>query len=156
MRFAKFITRSGGFSPDELEALVTYLKSIPLPPNPYRSPDGKLTPAQERGKLIFERTMTNDRRPILPEGRCITCHSPPFYTNGRSFDVGTKKWYDTSGTFDTPQLNNIYDSAPYLHDGSAVTLEEIWTVYGTEDLHGIVNDLTKEQLNDLIEYLKSL
>jgi YVTN family beta-propeller protein len=156
MRFAKFITRSGGFSPDQLEALVTYLKTIPLPPNPYRSPDGMLTPAQERGKLIFERVVTNDGRSIPPEGRCITCHPPPFYTNGRSFDVGTKKWYDTSGTFDTPQLNNIYDTAPYLHDGSAATLEEIWTVYGTEDRHGIVNDLTKEQLNDLIEYLKSL
>jgi YVTN family beta-propeller protein len=156
MRFARFITRSGGFSPEELEALVAYLKTIPLSPNPHRSPDGRLTPAQARGRRIFERTATNDGRPIPPEGRCVTCHPPPFYTNGRSFDVGTRKGYDTSGAFDTPQLNHIHDTAPYLHDGSAATLEEIWTVYGTEDRHGVVNDLTKEQLNDLIEYLKSL
>jgi cytochrome c peroxidase len=53
-------------------------------------------------------------------------------------------------------LNNVYASAPYLHDGRAVTLEEIWTVYGTDDKHGFVNDMTKIQLNDLVEYLKSL
>jgi cytochrome c1 len=43
-----------------------------------------------------------------------------------------------------------------LHDGRATTLEEIWTIYGKEELHGALNDLTKIDLNDLIEYLKSL
>jgi cytochrome c peroxidase len=47
-------------------------------------------------------------------------------------------------------------SAPYLHDGSARSLEEIWTLYNPKDLHGVTNDLTKDQLNDLIEYLKTL
>lgn len=156
MRFAKFITRSSGFSPDDLEALVTYLKSIPLFPNRYRTRDGSLTPGQERGKLIFDRAITNDRRPIPLESRCVTCHPPPLYTSGKSFDVGTRKWYDTSGNFDTPQLSNVYDTAPFLHDGSAATLEEIWTVYGTEERHGFVNDLSKQQFNDLVEYLKTL
>jgi cytochrome c peroxidase len=63
---------------------------------------------------------------------------------------------DDSMLFDTPHLNNIYASAPYLHDGRAASLEEIWTKYGTEDKHGRVNDLTKNQLNDLVDYLKSL
>ncbi len=58
--------------------------------------------------------------------------------------------------FDTPHLNNIYASAPYLHDGRAATLEEIWTIYGKTERHGVVNDLTKMDLNYLIEYLKSL
>ena len=47
-------------------------------------------------------------------------------------------------------------SPPYLHDGRAATLEEIWTIYGKTEKHGIVNDLTKTKLNDLVEYLKSL
>ena len=72
------------------------------------------------------------------------------------FDVGTLAASDDSIKFDTPHLNNIYASPPYLHDGRAKTLEEIWTIYGTKDNHGLVNDLSKEQLNDLIEYLKSL
>ena len=55
-----------------------------------------------------------------------------------------------------PHLNNIYDSAPYLHNGMANTLEEIWTVHNPYDTHGVTNDMTKDQLNDLIEYLKTL
>jgi hypothetical protein len=58
--------------------------------------------------------------------------------------------------FDTPQLINIYDSAPYLHDGSAQTLEEIWTLNSVNDEHGVVSDLSKTQLNDLVEYLRTL
>ena len=55
-----------------------------------------------------------------------------------------------------PHLNNIYESAPYLHDGRAETLEEIWTRFNPEEEHGVTNDMTKDQLNDLIEYLKTL
>jgi len=71
-------------------------------------------------------------------------------------DVGTLAASDDSMKFDTPHLNNIYASAPYLHDGRAATLEEIWTKYGKEDKHGVVNDMSKNQLNDLVDYLKSL
>jgi cytochrome c peroxidase len=55
-----------------------------------------------------------------------------------------------------PQLNNVYESAPYLHDGKAATLEEIWTKYNDHDEHGVANDMRKDQLNDLVEYLKSI
>jgi len=65
-------------------------------------------------------------------------------------------WLDRQGKFDTPHLNNIYDSPPYLHNGIAHTLEEIWTLYNPDDRHGVTNDLTKDQLNDLIEFLKTL
>jgi cytochrome c peroxidase len=57
---------------------------------------------------------------------------------------------------DVPQLNNVYLTAPYLHDGSARSLEEIWTVFNSKDTHGRTNDLTKDELNDLIEYLRTL
>jgi cytochrome c peroxidase len=71
-------------------------------------------------------------------------------------DVGTASHLDTHSEFDVPHLNNIYDSAPYLHDGRAHSLEEIWTLYNPGDTHGRTNDLTKAELNDLIEYLKTL
>ena len=82
--------------------------------------------------------------------RCSYCHSGPKGTSQKSFDVGTKKATDNSGLLDTPQLTNIALTAPYLHDGSARTLEEIWTVFNPEDKHGRTNDLTKDELNDLI------
>ncbi len=36
------------------------------------------------------------------------------------------------------------------------TLEEIWTRFNPRDLHGFTNDMTKDQLNDLVEFLKTL
>jgi cytochrome c peroxidase len=71
-------------------------------------------------------------------------------------DVGTGKTSDRSPLIDTPQLTNVGLTAPYLHDGSAQTLEEIWTVFNPKDTHGVTNDLQKDELNDLIEYLKIL
>ena len=80
----------------------------------------------------------------------------PVYTNHATFDVGTKSPTDTSADFDTAHLTNIFESGPYLHDGRAATLEETWTRHNSEDKHGLSSDWTKQQLNDLIEYLKSL
>jgi hypothetical protein len=155
-RLAVFFTRVEPFTPDELTALEAYISTIPRPPNRHRPLGADLTPAQRNGKRLFERTLTNDGRPIPAEGRCITCHFPPYYSDRSIRDVGTRMRFDRETEFDVPHLNNIYDSAPYLHNGIAHTLEEIWTVYNPEDLHGITNDMTKDQLNDLIEYLKTL
>jgi cytochrome c peroxidase len=57
---------------------------------------------------------------------------------------------------DIPHLNNIYSGAPYMHNGSAATLEEIWTRYNLLEQHGMANDMTRQQFNDLIAYLKAL
>lgn len=155
-RLSVFFTRTQPFSVEELAAIDYYITAIPRPPNRYHTPGEQYTPAQRRGKAVFERTMTADGRPIPPEGRCIFCHMPPYYTSRKIFDVGTKQALDRAGRFDTPHLNNIYDSAPYLHNGMAESLEQIWTVYNPYDKHGFTNDLTKDQLNDLIEFIKTL
>ena len=155
-RLSVFFTRVAPFTPEELAAVDNYICTIPRPPNRYRPLGAPLTPAQRRGKRIFERTMTNDGQIIPEENRCVTCHFPPLYTDRRKHDVGTREKLDRTGTFDTPHLNNIYDSAPYLHNGMAATLEEIWTIYNPYDTHGVTNDMTKDELNDLIEYLKTL
>ena len=154
-RFAKWLTRTAPYSDHDLRALVAYILSLRHSPNRYRN-DRSPTPEQVRGTAIFERTVTNDRTPIPPEGRCVTCHPGPLFTNGRMADVGTGSDRDSQGTFDTPALDNLYESGPYLHDGRAATLEEIWTRFNPDDRHGVANDLTKVQLNDLVEYLKTL
>lgn len=156
IRFAKFLTRVEPFPPDDLNALVAFLRSLHNPPNRYRSADGALTPAQARGKAFFERTTMQSGKPIAEKDRCTTCHPPPLFSNLRKFNVGSASPNDDEQDYDTPQLANIYQSAPYLHDGKAATLEEIWTRFNAGDTHGITVDLSKADLNDLIEYLKTL
>jgi len=156
-RIAKFLFRSEGFNTHELEDLVTYLNQIPLPPNRHLSPDGQLSESQERGKAIFYRTQKNDGSPIPVYNQCATCHpAASHYTSRTSFDVGSANRYDTISAFDTPQLDRVYEDGPYLHNGEALTLEEIWTVFNNKDTHGVSSDMSKEQLNDLIEFLKTL
>lgn len=156
IRLSTFFTRLHPFSPEDLSAVDTYVCTIPRPPNRYRPHGMELTDAQRRGKAVFERTRTNDGREIPRSNRCVTCHPAPLFTDRGIHDVGTKMAGDTTGKFDVPHLNNIYDSAPYLHNGIAETLEEIWTRFNPYDQHGVTNDMTKDQLNDLIEYLKTL
>jgi cytochrome c peroxidase len=157
MRFSTVLTRTEPFSYPDLDALVAYmLTGIHNPPNLQYNPDGELTDSQLRGKAIFDRSIDNFGHEIPSNNRCITCHPPPYYTNIKLAYVKTLAASDDSILFDTPHLNNIYSTAPYLHDGRAQTLEEIWTKYGKEDKHGVVNDMSKNQLNDLVDYLKSL
>jgi YVTN family beta-propeller protein len=155
-RTEKYFFRSQSFTPQELTDLVAFVYSLPFRPNRNRLPNDELTPAQERGKAIFERTANKSGQPIPESNQCAYCHSGPKYTNQRQLDVGTGKATDRSPVIDVPQLPNIVYSAPYLHDGSARSMEEIWTVFNPKDTHGVTNDLTKDQLNDLIEYLKTL
>jgi YVTN family beta-propeller protein len=155
-RTEKFFFRSQSFNQQQLTDLVTFVFSLPYRPNRSRPANGELTPAQERGKAIFERTKYKSGKPIPDSNQCATCHSGPKYTNQKQVDVGTGKLTDRSPMVDVPQLPNVAYSAPYLHDGSARSLEEIWTVFNPMDTHGVSNDLTKDELNDLIEYLKTL
>ena len=154
-RTEKYFWRSENYGDPQLADLVLYIRSLPARPNRWRAADGELTSAQERGKAIFERAVDKFKKPIPETNRCSYCHSGPKGTSQKLFDVGTIKPTDHPGLFKTPQLTNIALSAPYLHDGSARTLEEIWTIYNPNDKHGRTNDLTKDELNDLIEYLRT-
>ncbi|MGA2183846.1 MAG: beta-propeller fold lactonase family protein [Bryobacteraceae bacterium] len=155
-RTERFFFRSQSYNREELGDVVAFIKAIPLRPNRYRLPDGEFTPAQERGKAIFERTTKRNGEAIPLNNQCAYCHSGPYHTNQQTADVGSGKWNDRSPKIDTAHLTNVVYSAPYLHDGSARTMEEIWTVFNPNDTHGQTNDLNKDELNDLIEYLKTL
>jgi YVTN family beta-propeller protein len=154
-RTEKYFWRSENYDDLRLADLALYIRNLPVRPNRWRLPGGELTPAQERGKALFERTADKFGNPIPLENRCNYCHSGPKGTNQKLFDVGTKRTTDNPGLLKSAPLTNIALTAPYLHDGSARTLEEIWTIYNPEDKHGRTNDLTKDELNDLIEYLRT-
>jgi YVTN family beta-propeller protein len=154
-RTEKYFWRSENYDDLTLADLTIYIRSLNPRPNRWKLPGRELTPAQDRGKAIFERTVDKFGKPITDYNRCVYCHSGPKGTNQKLFDVGTKRPLDNPGLFKTAPLTNIALTAPFLHDGSARTLEEIWTVYNPDDKHGRTNDLTKDELNDLIEYLRT-
>jgi YVTN family beta-propeller protein len=154
-RTEKYFWRSENYDNLTLTDLVIYIRGLPPRPNRWRLANGEQTPAQERGQAIFERSVDKFKKPIPESNRCSYCHSGPKGTNQRIVDVGTRKPNDNTGLLKAPMLTNIALTAPYLHDGSARSLEEIWTIYNPDDKHGRTNDLTKDELNDLIEYLRS-
>jgi YVTN family beta-propeller protein len=154
-RTEMYFWRSETYDDLTLTDLVVYIRGLPPRPNRWRQPYAELSPAQERGKALFGRSIDKFGNPIPEANRCSYCHSGPKGTGQKSFDVGTRKTTDNTGLLDTPQLTNIALTAPYLHDGSARTMEEIWTVFNPDDKHGRTNDLTKDELNDLIEYLRT-
>ena len=85
------------------------------------------------------------------------CHPPPFFTNLKAYDVGTRGPLDGStDEFDTPALIELWRTAPYLHDGSVATLRDLLTLANHDDRHGNTSHLSTDQIHDLCEYLLSL
>ncbi|HSY37278.1 MAG TPA: beta-propeller fold lactonase family protein [Acidobacteriaceae bacterium] len=156
-RTAMYIFRSQGFSSSEVDDLVNYIFSLHLARNPHLAADGQMTAAQARGQVLFFRETTSSGVPISALQQCPTCHSPlTHFTSKIQIDLGTATKYDTITAFDVPQLEGAVMKPPYLHNGEALELEEIWTRFNPEDKHGLTSDMNKAQLNDLIEYLKTL
>ena len=156
-RFARVLMRTDPIPSAQLDELATFLEHLPPTRTiPWSRVGQPLTPAEERGRKLFYATQQTDGTPIPLALQCQTCHRPPLFTDRLLRSVGTQEARDPKGLFDTPHLIGIGSSAPYLHDGRAKTLEEIWTTYQTNDLHGISSYWSKEQLNDLVEYLKTL
>lgn len=132
------ITRLGGsgLSKRDLASLTAFVESMPAPRAP--SQDGK---AVSRGKALFESA----------ELGCASCHEGSAYTDRDRHAFGGTQ------AFDTPGLAGLAASAPYFHDGSAVTLEEVLRDRGR--VHGMADEakaLSPAQLRDLVAFLESL
>ncbi|MCH9685617.1 MAG: hypothetical protein K0V04_29570 [Deltaproteobacteria bacterium] len=149
-----------GLSPD-LDDLAAYVSSlVSIPRSPARQPDGGLTAQAQAGQALFE-------SPILG---CVDCHAGINATDSAFMapgvpilhDVGTLT--EASGQrlglpltgLDTPTLRGIWNTAPYLHDGSAPTLAAVFTTENPSNLHGTTSMLTNVQLDQLVAYLRSL
>lgn len=139
-----------GLSP-ELDALAAYVTSLSsIPRSPYRNPDGTLTEDALAGREIF-----------LQLG-CDSCHAGEDFTDsasGELHDVGTitpasgNRLGEELEGLDTPTLLGIWQTAPYLHDGSAPTLRDVLTTRNPDGKHGDTSSLTEEELDQLVAYL---
>jgi streptogramin lyase len=143
---------AAGVSP-ELDALAAYITSFDkVERSPFRNPDGSFTKDAREGRKIFA------------SAGCPVCHSGPDFTDSAQnilHDVGTllptsgKRLFGPLTGIDTPTLKGLWQSAPYLHDGRAATLQEIFTQY-TKDKMGITSNLSPTELDQLVRYLLEL
>ena len=139
----------------DLDALAVYSNSFDFRLSPHIEAPGKLSESAERGKkLFFSETVG-----------CAKCHGGPYYTDSslkkpfNLHDVGTGNDDPTEKIgpkYDTPTLLGIYRTAPYLHHGKAKTLLDVLTTCNKEDKHGKTSHLKKDELDDLVAFLKSL
>lgn len=133
-----------------------------------------LSPAAIRGLDIFKDPA---------KGNCVACHTIgktyALFTDGKFHNTGlgvdaegeltdlgryaeTKVETD-KGAFKTPSLRNVAESAPYMHDGSLKTLNDVVDFYvggGNSNPYLDKNmkplNLTARDRSDLVEFLKSL
>ncbi|MFZ2639720.1 MAG: c-type cytochrome, partial [Verrucomicrobiia bacterium] len=113
--------------------------------SPHRLANGELSPSAKRGREVF-----------VGKAGCGGCHPEPSFTDQQTHDVGTTRKMDQGKKVKTPTLIELWRTAPYLHTGSAVTLHEVLTKFNPNDQHGKTSHLSKQELDDLLEYLLSL
>jgi cytochrome c peroxidase len=126
-----------------------------------------LNEGQQRGMKVF----------FSNNARCDSCHDGAAFTTNQFANIGigmdkmnpdlgrfnvTKKDSD-KGAFKTPGLRDIARMAPYMHDGSLKTLEEVVEHY---DKGGVKNQwlhqdirplkLSKQEKTDLVAFLHAL
>ncbi len=151
----------------QLQALSDFVNyAIPFPQNPNLAADGTLTSSQQHGQTIFQQA-------------CASCHSGAYLTDSGAgnptldlkgtivlHDIGTcvtNGAFDdqpapddefglmhTACDFDTPTLRGIFATPPYLHDGSAMTLEDAVARIP------FAASLSSSDQADLVAYLKTL
>ena len=129
----------------------------------------QLTPSELNGYVIFN----------SETGDCFHCHGAPFFTDFMShnngldsvfLDLGLGYLTEDSldyGKFKTPTLRNIVYTAPYMHDGRYLTLEEVIEHYNIGGIPSYTIDplmkqvgvgllLTESEKEDLLMFLLTL
>lgn len=123
---------------DMAQCVDEYLKHLKPVPSPYLI-DGQLSEKAQKGKVVFEKY------------NCDYCHSGPYYTDCQMHVIGDDVEFEKG--WDTPTLKEVWRTAPYLFDGRAATMQEVFTVYK----HGLEKSkITPEEIDELVEYVNSL
>jgi cytochrome c peroxidase len=129
----------------EVEDLFAYMTSLRPTPSPHLAANGSLSAAGQRGKALFE-----------GKASCVGCHPAPYFTDKKMHNIGVLSQNEPDGRYDTPSLVEAYRTAPYLHDGRALTIEDVFTSHGKKGTHGKAKDLSDQELKDLVDYVLSL
>jgi cytochrome c peroxidase len=153
-----------GLEPEELaRALASYVRTILSGNSPYdkfvNGDRRALAPKAQAGLALFR-----------GKGRCTSCHTGPTLSDEQMHNTGVA-WRDgrladpgaVQGAFKVPTLREVARTAPYMHDGSLATLEEVVDFYDRggnpnpyldEDIRPL--NLSAEEKSALVEFLRSL
>ena len=114
-----------------------YIKSLKPLKSPYLV-NGELSEKALAGRKVYEKY------------GCADCHSGPNYTDMQMHRIGEDVEFEAG--WDTPTLREVWRTAPYLFDGRAATMEEVFTVHK----HGIDGKISRKDAEALAEYVNSL
>ena len=156
---------------DLARALASYVRTIYSGDSPFDryvyGKRGALTDQQRRGLRIFR-----------GKGNCTACHIGPTFSDENFHNTGVA-WRegklqdegrfaitgeaDLKGAFKTPTLREVARTAPYMHDGSLATLQDVINFYsdgGRKNPH-LDEEIKPRNLNiqakkDLLAFLQSL
>jgi cytochrome c peroxidase len=150
------------------KALAAYQRTLLSGDAPYdrykAGEEGAMSARAVRGMKLF-----------FHKAHCSACHSGPAFSDsafhnigigmtGKDFDAGRQKvsgLLGDRGSFRTPSLREVARTAPYMHDGSLKTLEEVVEHY---DRGGVPNPqldeeifplkLTAKEKRDLVAFVR--
>jgi cytochrome c peroxidase len=153
-----------GLAPEEISrALASFVRSI------------------LSGNSAFDHFISGDRTALSPEqqaglqlfrgkANCVACHVGPNFADEGLHNTGIAwregKFADAGaghGDFKTPTLREIARTAPYMHDGSLASLEDVIEYYDRggnaspkldPELHPL--HLSQDEKRSLVQFLRSL
>lgn len=167
--FAQAFPEAQGAVTAELmaRAIAAYERTLISPPTRFdrwiEGDAGALTAAEQRGFATF-----------TGKGKCSVCHSGFALTDHSFYDIGLPSEDEgrakimgltsTRHAFKTPTLRELAWTAPYMHDGSLATLEDVVRFYeaGGVDRPSKASDLARglqlsdAERQDLIAFLEAL
>jgi len=120
-----------------IEKVNSYLKSLRPLPSPYLV-NGVLSEKAQKGRKVFDKL------------GCVECHSGQYFTDKKMHNIGEKVEFEAG--WDTPALIEVWRTAPYLFDGRAGSMKDVFSVYK----HGITETVSDREIDELVEYVNSL
>jgi cytochrome c peroxidase len=114
-------------------ALASYVRTL-------RSGNSAVDRYSAGDRNALSREERAGRALFLGRANCATCHAGPNFTDERFHNTGVSGGIDRGrlavtgdsadlGRFKVPTLRNVSRTAPYMHDGSLRTLEEVVSFY---------------------------
>ena len=127
-------------------AIAAFLRKGLRPPS---RAERELTAEEKQGQEIFTSKQTE----------CATCHVPESEYTDRvavPLPLPTRSGFldESKANFKTPSLRFVAGTAPYFHDGSAATLEQL--VAGNNNRMGKTTHLSKADQQALVAFLRTL
>lgn len=166
--FAQAFPESPGITSDTIsKALAAYERTLVSPPTRFdlwvAGDAGALSASEVNGFAIF-----------AGKGRCINCHTGFAFSDHGFYDIGLPSEDEGRGpiiklpaakfAFKVPTLRELAWTAPYMHDGSLGTLDDVVRIYEmggisrptrAKDLPDEIR-LTDRERDDLVNFLLSL